>query len=54
VIGAALGVILARAQAGDEVAFACIFRDAQPALLRYLRVITAEPDDVAVRPGFRW
>lgn len=46
-IGAAFRVILARAQAGDEAAFACIFRDAQPALLRYLRVITAEPDDVA-------
>jgi RNA polymerase sigma-70 factor (ECF subfamily) len=49
VIGAAFGVILAQAQAGDEAAFGSIFRDAQPALLRYLRVVTAEaePDDVA-------
>jgi RNA polymerase sigma-70 factor, ECF subfamily len=47
VIGAAFGVVLARAQAGDEVAFACIFRDVQPGLLRYLRVITAEAEDVA-------
>jgi RNA polymerase sigma-70 factor, ECF subfamily len=47
VIGAAFGVILARARAGDEAAFSWIFRDVQPALLRYLRVITPEPEDVA-------
>ena len=48
VIGAAFGAELARAQNGDEAAFACIFRDVQPALLRYLRVITPEAaDDVA-------
>jgi RNA polymerase sigma-70 factor (ECF subfamily) len=47
VIGGAFGVTLARARTGDEAAFACIFRDVQPALLRYLRVITAEPEDVA-------
>jgi RNA polymerase sigma-70 factor, ECF subfamily len=47
VIGAGFGVVLARAQAGDEQAFACIFRDVQPALLRYLRVITPEAEDVA-------
>ena len=47
VIGAAFGVTLARAQGGDETAFACIFRDVQPALLRYLRVITPEAEDVA-------
>ena len=46
-IGAAFGVTLASAQAGDEAAFACIFRDVQPALLRYLRVIAPEPEDVA-------
>ena len=46
-IGAAFGVTLARAQAGDEAAFACIFRDTQPALLRYLRVMTPDPEDVA-------
>jgi RNA polymerase sigma-70 factor (ECF subfamily) len=47
VISAAFGVILARAQAGDEAAWACIFRDVQPALLRYLRVIAPEAEDVA-------
>jgi RNA polymerase sigma-70 factor, ECF subfamily len=47
VIGAAFGVTLASAQAGDETAFACIFRDVQPPLLRYLRVIAPDPEDVA-------
>jgi RNA polymerase sigma-70 factor, ECF subfamily len=47
VIGGAFGVTLARARTGDDAAFACIFRDVQPALLRYLRLITAEPEDVA-------
>ena len=47
VIGAAFGVTLASAQGGDEIAFACLFRDVQPALLRYLHVITPEADDVA-------
>ena len=46
-IGGAFGVTLAHARTGDEAAFACIFRDVQPALLRYLRVIAAEPEDVA-------
>ena len=46
-IGGAFGVTLANARAGDDAAFACIFRDVQPALLRYLRLITAEPEDVA-------
>jgi RNA polymerase sigma-70 factor, ECF subfamily len=39
--------MLARAQAGDEAAFARVFRDVQPALLRYLRVITPDAEDVA-------
>jgi RNA polymerase sigma-70 factor (ECF subfamily) len=49
VIGAAFGATLARAQGGDEAAFACLFRDIQPALLRYLRVMAAGPEaeDVA-------
>jgi RNA polymerase sigma-70 factor (ECF subfamily) len=47
VIGAAFGETLASAQAGDEAAFAAIFRDVQPALVRYLRMIASEPDDVA-------
>ena len=46
-IGGAFGVTLASARTGDDAAFACIFRDVQPALLRYLRLITAEPEDVA-------
>jgi RNA polymerase sigma-70 factor (ECF subfamily) len=48
VIGTAFGTTLAEAQGGDEAAFARLFRDVQPALLRYLRVIAAEAaDDVA-------
>ena len=47
VIGAAFSDTLASAQGGDEMAFACLFRDVQPALLRYLHVITPEADDVA-------
>ena len=47
VIGAAFEVTLARAQAGDEAAFAHLFRDVQPGLLRYLRVIAPEAEDVA-------
>jgi Sigma-70 region 2 len=48
VIGALFGARLAEAQSGDEAAFACLFRDVQPALLRYLRVIAPEAaDDVA-------
>jgi RNA polymerase sigma-70 factor, ECF subfamily len=62
VIGAAFSITLASAQAGDEVAFTCIYRDVQPALLRYLRVISPEAEDVAGEtwlqvvkglPGFR-
>ncbi len=46
-IGAAFGETLLRAQAGDESAFTFIFRDVQPMLLRYLKVIAPEPEDVA-------
>ena len=46
-MGGAFGDILASARGGDEAAFACIFRDVQSALLRYLRVITPEAGDVA-------
>ncbi len=49
VIREAFGVTLARAQAGNQAAFACIFRDVQPGLLRYSRVIAAEVEDVAGR-----
>jgi len=48
VLDAAFGVTLADAQAGDQEAFAAIFRDVQPPLLRYLQVIATEAaDDVA-------
>jgi RNA polymerase sigma-70 factor, ECF subfamily len=48
VIGAEFPSLLAGARSGDEAAFTCIFRDVQPALLRYLRVIAPEAaDDVA-------
>ena len=48
VLGAAFGVTLADAQAGDQEAFAAIFRDVQPALLRYLQVIAANGgEDIA-------
>jgi RNA polymerase sigma-70 factor, ECF subfamily len=47
VIGAAFRDVLSDAQAGDEAAFTRIFRDVQPALLRYLRLIAPDADDVA-------
>jgi RNA polymerase sigma-70 factor (ECF subfamily) len=47
VIGAAFRDILASAQAGDDAAFTTIFRDVQPALLRYLRLIAPDAEDVA-------
>lgn len=47
-IGAAFGDTLARAQAGDEAAFTRIFRDVQPALLRYVCVLAPDAaEDVA-------
>ncbi|MGD0241946.1 MAG: sigma-70 family RNA polymerase sigma factor [Streptosporangiaceae bacterium] len=46
-IGAAFRDILASAQAGDDAAFTTIFRDVQPALLRYLRLIAPDAEDVA-------
>jgi RNA polymerase sigma-70 factor (ECF subfamily) len=47
-LDAAFEATLAKAQGGDQAAFADIFRDVQPALLRYLSVIAPEAaDDVA-------
>ena len=44
----AFAATLAKAQGGDQAAFAVIFRDVQPVLLRYLGVIVPEAaDDVA-------
>jgi RNA polymerase sigma-70 factor, ECF subfamily len=48
VIGAAFDARLAEAQGGDEAAFTLLFRDVQPALLRYLRLLApGAADDVA-------
>src|SRR5262249_17270023 len=48
VIGAAFDATLAAAREGDEAAFTRLFRDIQPALLRYLRVLApGAADDVA-------
>jgi RNA polymerase sigma-70 factor (ECF subfamily) len=39
---------LAAAKAGDEVAFTVLFREVQPAVLRYLRVVAGQrADDIA-------
>ena len=46
-IGAAFGETLAHAKAGDDAAFTRLFRDVQPALLRYLRLIAPDAEDVA-------
>lgn len=47
-IGAAFDATLAAAQDGDEAAFTRIFRDVQPTLVRYLRVVApGAADDVA-------
>jgi RNA polymerase sigma-70 factor, ECF subfamily len=48
VIGEEFGSVLAAAQEGSEVAFSRLWRDGNPALLRYLRVIAPEAaEDVA-------
>ena len=47
-VGEDFADVLAAAQAGDEGAFSVLWRDANPALLRYLRVVTPEhSEDVA-------
>jgi RNA polymerase sigma-70 factor, ECF subfamily len=48
VIGEDFAGVLAAAQRGDEVAFARLWRDANPPLLRYLSVVSSgDQDDVA-------
>jgi RNA polymerase sigma-70 factor (ECF subfamily) len=48
VIGEDFPAILAAAQGGDEAAFSVLWRDGNPALLRYLRVIApASAEDIA-------
>jgi RNA polymerase sigma-70 factor (ECF subfamily) len=47
-IGGRFGELLAAAQRGDEGAFTVLWRDANPGLVRYLRVIVAtDAEDVA-------
>lgn len=46
-IGAEFPAVLARAQGGDEAAFALLWRDLHPALLRYLRLTEEAADDIA-------
>jgi RNA polymerase sigma-70 factor (ECF subfamily) len=48
VVGEEFAAVLAAAQGGNEAAFAVLWRDANPALLRYLRVVIPEhAEDVA-------
>jgi len=63
VIGEEFAAVLAAAQEGSEAAFSVLWRDGNPALLRYLRVAAPDAaDDVAAEtwvqvirglPGFR-
>jgi RNA polymerase sigma-70 factor (ECF subfamily) len=48
VIGDGFGRLLADAQGGDEAAFSELWRDANPALLRYLKVVAPELAEDAV------
>ena len=45
VIGEDFASVLARAQHGDEAAFARLWLDVNPALVRYLRVVSGEVDE---------
>jgi RNA polymerase sigma-70 factor, ECF subfamily len=48
VVGEDFAALLAAAQGGSHDAFAVLWRDANPALLRYLRVVAADgADDIA-------
>lgn len=44
-IGEEFASVLARAKNGDEAAFACLWLDVNPALVRYLRVVSGEVDE---------
>ena len=47
VIGEEFAAVLAAAQDGSEAAFCVLWRDVNPALLRYLRVAASGPAGVA-------
>ena len=52
-LGVAFADTLERARAGDEAAFTLLFRDLQPALIRYLRVMTrSAAEDLASETWF--
>jgi RNA polymerase sigma-70 factor (ECF subfamily) len=52
VVGDEFAAVLAAAQSGSEAALTLLWRDANPALLRYLRVIAADAaEDIAAEPG---
>jgi len=52
VVGEDFAALLAAAQRGSEQAFSVLWRDVNPALLRYLRVVAAEyAEDVAAEIG---
>jgi len=54
VIGEDFPALLAAAQRGDQAAFSRLWRDANPALLRYLRVIAADAaEDIAAETWVR-
>ena len=44
-IGEEFASVLTRAQRGDEAAFACLWLDVNPALVKYLRVVAGEVDE---------
>ncbi len=53
-IGPAFAVLLADAQGGDEHAFGVLYRDLQPSVLRYLRVLAPEAaEDLAAETWLR-
>jgi RNA polymerase sigma-70 factor (ECF subfamily) len=48
VVGEDFAALIAAAKQGDEAAFSTLWRDANPSLLRYLRVVTPQhADDIA-------
>jgi hypothetical protein len=51
VIGAGFGTTLAEARDGNEAAFGRLFRDLQPAVLRYLQVLAPQAQADGLRPA---
>jgi hypothetical protein len=54
-IGPAFEALLGDAKGGDEHAFGVLYRDLQPSLLRYLRVLAPRAaEDLAAETGCGW